>query len=114
MAFAEAWQGLELVHGAGPWGVIGNDVMGPVVDDDVVELLVEVETVCELLVVLVGKEDVGELEGGADVVVVVVAEVTGGRAARQVQTAWADEDAGKAFKAPQELITHPMARFAML
>ncbi len=44
IAFAEAWQGLEFVHDAGPGGATGDDVIGPVDDDDVelfdVELLV--------------------------------------------------------------------------
>jgi hypothetical protein len=122
MAFAEAWQRLELVHDASSWGATGDDVIGPVVEEDVVELLVEMfdvqllvvdEVVWELLVVLVGREDVGELGGSVDVVVV-VAEVTDGRAARQVQTAWADAEAGRAVASPQELITHPIAKFAML
>lgn len=121
MAFAEALQGLELVHDASSWGTTGDDVIGPVLEEDVVELLVEifdveplvVDEVWELLIVLVGREDVGELDGGVDVVVV-VAEVTDGRAARQVQTAWADAEAGKAVASPQEVITHPIAKFAML
>jgi len=64
--------------------------------------------------VLVGNEEVGELGGATEVVVVVVTDVTEGRAARQVQTAWAEEDAGKAPAGPQELITHPIAKPAML
>ena len=124
MAFAKAWQGLELMHDADPWGAIGDDMIGPVDGDDVVALLVELladveleddEVVWELLViVLVGREEVGELDGATDVAIVVVAGVTDGRAARQVQTAWADEDAGKAPVGPQEVITHSIAKFAML
>jgi hypothetical protein len=122
IAFAEALQGLELVHDASFWGATGDDVIGPVVEEDDVELLVEifdvellvVDEVWELLIVLVGREDVGELDGGVDVVVVVVTEATDGRAARQVQTAWADAEAGRAVASPQEEITHPIAKFAML
>lgn len=120
MAFAEAWQGLELVHDADPWGATGDDVIGPVDDEDVVELLAVVEleygeVVCELLpVVLVGNEEVAELDGATELVVVVVTDVTDGRAARQVQTAWADADAAKALASPQEVITHSIARPAML
>jgi hypothetical protein len=91
------------------------------VDDEiVVELLAVVEleddeVVLELLLlVLVGNEEVGELDDATEVVFVVATDVTDGRAARQVQTAWADEDAGKALVGPQELITHPMAKAAML
>jgi len=93
MAFAEAWQGLDLVHDVNPWGATGDDVIGPVDDEDVVELLAVVEleddeVVSELLLaVLVGNAEVGELDGATDVVVVIVTDVTGGRAARQVQTA---------------------------
>jgi hypothetical protein len=93
MAFAEAWQGLDLVHDFDPRGATGDDVIGPVDDEDVVELLAVVEleddeVVSELLLaVLVGNEEVGELDGATDVVVVVVTDVTDGRAARQVQTA---------------------------
>jgi hypothetical protein len=89
-------------------------------DDDIFELLADVEVEDDkvvwglLLAVLVGNEEVGELDGATDVVVVEVTDVTGGRAARQVQTAWADEDAGKAPVGPQDLITHPIAKFAML
>jgi hypothetical protein len=96
MASAEAWQGLELVHEAGPAGVTGDEVIGPVEADGVVELLVELfsvelleedeELVEELLMVLVGNESDGVLDGATDVVVV-VADVTEGRAERQVQTA---------------------------
>jgi len=98
------------VHEAAAWGAIGDDVIGPVVDDNVIVLVVVDEVVSELLVVLVAREDVGELDDGADMLVVVVAEATDGRAAMQVQTAWADEDAGRALS-PQDAITHPIAKF---
>lgn len=109
-----------MLHDTDPCDATGDDVIGPADDEDVVELLVVVEledgeVVLELLlVVLVGNEEAVELDGSAEVVVVVVADVTDGRAARQVQTAWADADADKAPSGPQELITHPIARFAML
>jgi hypothetical protein len=88
-------------------------------DEDVVELLAVVEVEGDevawelLLVVLAANEEVGELDGATEVVVVGT-DVTDGRAARQVQTAWADEDAGIAPPIPQELITHPIAKPAML
>ncbi len=120
MAFAEAWQGLKLVHDA---GTAGEDVIGPVDDGKIVEVLdvelpagaelEEDEAVWELLLVLLGKESVTELDGASDVVVVVV-EVTDGRAERQVQTAWALLDAGIALMIPHELMTHPIAKAAML
>lgn len=128
MAFAEAWQGLEFVQDAAPAGVTGDDVIGPVEDDDVIEVLAvellagaeleeeeeeEEGVVFELLLVLLGNESDGELDGATDVVVVVV-EVTDGRAERQVHTAWALLDAGMAPVAPHEVITHPIAKAAIL
>jgi hypothetical protein len=92
MASAEAWQGLELVHEAVPAGVTWDDVIGPVEADEVVELLAgaelgeDDEVVWEALLVLLGNESDGELDGATDVVVVVV-EVADGRVERQVQTA---------------------------
>lgn len=108
MAFAEVWQGLELVQDDSSVKTNGDDVMGPVDDVDVenplaepfavvllvVELLADTELTdddegfWELPLVLVGSDNAVELGSvTTDVEAVVVAKVTDGRAERQVQTA---------------------------